>query len=61
MDKPVNNSTHIDLQGAIVSQEPLLYHEKVDRLLIQGELTHAALKSSEMAPTLHNALLIGAT
>lgn len=51
-DKPVNDSAHINLQVTVVSQQPLLYLDQVDRLVIQSQQTHTALKHCEGVPTL---------
>ena len=44
---PVNNATHIDLQVAVISQQPLLHLDEVHRLVLHAEETHAALKDVE--------------
>lgn len=56
-DKPVDDSAHINLQVAVVSQQPSLHLDQVDRLVIQSQQTHTALKPSEGVPTLQTALL----
>lgn len=56
-DKPVNDSAHINLQVTVVSQQPLLYLDQVDRLVIQSQQTHTALKHCEGVPTLQTVIL----
>lgn len=44
---PVNDATHVDLQLAVVSQQPLLHRNQVHRLVVEAQEAHAALKDVE--------------
>lgn len=51
-DAPVSNSTHINLQVAVVSQQPLLHLDQINRMVIQSQQTHTALEHLVGVPTL---------
>lgn len=36
-DSPVSNSTHINLKVAVVSQQPILHLDQIDRMVIQSQ------------------------
>lgn len=44
---PVDDATHVDLQVAVISQQSLLHHKQVHRLVVHTQQTHAALKDVE--------------
>lgn len=49
---PVNDSTHVDLQVAVVSHLLFLHLHQVHFLVVHSKQTHAALEDSEGVPAL---------
>lgn len=60
-DLPVNDATHVNLQMAVVSQQPLLHFDQVNSLVIQSQETHTSLKCVEGVLALLSALPSGTT
>lgn len=44
---PVDYATHVHLQVAVISQHPLLHLDQINRCVVEGEETHAALEGLE--------------
>ena len=54
---PVRDATHVDLQVAVVSQQPLLHLDQIHGSVVQSQEAHASLEYVERVVTVLSALL----
>ena len=54
---PVRDATHVDLQVAVVTQQPLLHLDQIHRSVVQSQEAHAPLEDGEGVVTVLTAPL----